>query len=235
MRIEIWSDVVCPWCYIGKRRLEKALAGFAHADEVEVVWRSFLLDPAAPAEPVDTVAEHLGQKYGGGLAAGNDMVDRIEAVAAEEGLLFRYRDALRVSTVDAHRLLHAAGDRRAELKEALLAAYFLHQQNVADHEVLVALAAGVGMDPDRAREVLEGKEYFDDVEADLRQAVGYAANGVPFFVIGGRYGVSGAQEPGVFTELLERAWAESHPALEVVGTAGTGDTAGVCGPDGCAT
>src|SRR6476660_2701857 len=128
MRIEIWSDVVCPWCFIGKRRLEKALAAFPH-DDVEVVYRSFELDPSSPKVPTQTVAEHLGAKFGGGAAAGQQMVERVEAVAAEEGLLFRLGECMRANTVDAHRLLHLAlaesPERQRALKEELLSAYFL--------------------------------------------------------------------------------------------------------------
>ena len=136
MRIEIWSDVVCPWCYIGKRRLEKALGTFPHADEVEVVWHSYLLDPSAPKVPVETVAESLGRKYGGGPEGGKAMIDRVEAVAAEEGLLFRHHASLRVGTVDTHRVLHLAletggPELQGRLKEALLDAYFVQTENVA--------------------------------------------------------------------------------------------------------
>ena len=228
MRIEIWSDVVCPWCYIGKRRLETALAEFPHADEVEVVWRSFQLDPSAPNTPVETVAEHLGRKYGGGTDGGRQMVDRVEAVAAEEGMIWRHHESLRVGTIDAHRLLHAAGDLRGELKEALLRAYFVEAQNVADHETLTRIATQVGLDEVAVKEVLTTDQYADDVEADIRQAAAYGATGVPFFVIDQKYGVSGAQPADTFRQVLERAWADSHPAIEVIG----GEDA--CGPDGCA-
>ncbi len=233
MKIEIWSDIVCPWCYIGKRRLESALATFetAHPNsDVELVWRSFQLDPASPEVPTETVAEHLGAKYGGGPAAGQQMVDRMEAVAAEEGLVYRLGEAQVVNTVDAHRLLHLAGHdgHQGELKEALLAAYFLRAENVADHAVLARVAAGVGLDEVRVKEVLATDSYADDVEADIRQAAAYGATGVPFFVIDGRYGVAGAQPAAAFLDVLERAWGDNHPAIEVVG--GDGE---VCGPDGC--
>ena len=230
MQIEIWSDVVCPWCYIGKRRLEKALAGFAHADEVEVVYRSFQLDPSAPVVPTETVAESLGRKYGGGPEAGRQMIDRVEAVAAEEGLLFRHHQALRVNTVDAHRLLHLAlvEGKQAELKEALLSAYFIETENVADHDTLTRIATGAGLGEARVRDVLESAEFADEVEADIRQAAAFGANGVPFFVVDRKYGISGAQPVEVFTQTLERAWSDAHPVLDVVGGADA------CGPDGCA-
>ena len=234
MRIEIWSDVVCPWCYIGKRRLETALAGFEHRDDVEVVYRSFQLDPSAPDVPVQTVAESLGQKYGGGPEAGQQMVDRVEAVAAEEGLLFRLGEAQRVGTMDAHRLLHLAlenggADLQGRLKEELLASYFLRAENVADHDLLRRTAEKAGLDGLRVQEVLAGDEYADAVEHDIREAAALGATGVPFFVIDRTYAVSGAQPAETFTQVLERAWSESHPRLERVG--GSDE---VCGPDGCA-
>lgn len=232
MQIEIWSDVVCPWCYIGTRRLQTALADFPHADEVEVVYRSFQLDPGAPTEPTETVAESLGRKYGGGPAAGQQMIDRVEAVAAEEGLVFRLGQAQRVGTVDAHRLLHLALDEspatQRALKEELLAAYFTRAANVADHEVLRSAAASVGLDAARVEQVLAGDAYADAVETDIRQAAAYGASGVPFFVVDGSYGVSGAQPAETFRQVLDRAWADSHPTLQPVG--GDGE---VCGPDGC--
>ncbi len=232
MRIEIWSDVVCPWCYIGKRRLETALATFDH--QVEIVWRSFQLDPSAPAVPTETVAEALGRKYGGGPEAGKQMIDRVEAVAAEEGLLFRHHASLRVSTVDAHRLLHLAletggPELQGRLKEALLAAYFVHTENVADHDTLSRIAVEAGLDGARVDEVLAGREYADAVEADIREAAALGATGVPFYVVDRKYGVSGAQPAEVFTQVLEKAWSESHPQLDLVGGG-----ADACGPDGCA-
>jgi predicted DsbA family dithiol-disulfide isomerase len=233
MRIEIWSDVVCPWCYIGKRRLETALETFEHAEDVEVVWRSFQLDPAAPTVPVETVAEALGRKYGGGPDAGRQMVDRVEAVAAEEGMLWRHHQSLRVGTVDAHRVLHLALETggpqlQGRLKEALLSAYFIDTANIADHDTLQRIATSVGLDGVRVKEVLAGDEYADAVETDIREAAALGATGVPFYVIDRKYGVSGAQPSEVFSQVLERAWTESHPQLEVVGGADA------CGPDGCA-
>jgi predicted DsbA family dithiol-disulfide isomerase len=235
MRIEIWSDVVCPWCYIGKRRLEKALADFPH--EVEVVWRSFQLDPGAPSEPTATVVEHLARKYGGGdVAAGRRMVERTESVAAEAGLRFDHADAPHVNTVDAHRLIHLALETggtalQGRVKEALLAAYFVDARNVADHGVLREVTTGAGLDADAVDWVLASDRFTDEVWADVARAQAYGASGVPFFVVDQKYGVSGAQPTELFTQVLERAWADAHPAVEMVG-AGEGDT---CGPDGCAT
>jgi predicted DsbA family dithiol-disulfide isomerase len=232
VRIDIWSDVVCPWCYIGKRRLETALADFEQATDVEVVWHSYQLDPAAPREATESVAETLGRKYGGGPVAGSQMIDRVEAVAAEEGLVYRLHQAQRANTVDAHRLLHLALEEsgaavQGRLKEALLAAYFTEARNVADHDVLREVATAAGLDPARVNEVLESDAYAADVQADIDQAHAYGSSGVPFFVIDGRYGVSGAQPAEVFRQVLTKALAEREPSLQMVG----GDD--VCGPDGC--
>ena len=233
MLIEVWSDVVCPWCYIGKRRLEKALAAFEHGDEVEVRWRSFQLDPGAPTEPTEPTATMLARKYGQSPAGARQMQDRVEAVAAEEGLLFRLADTLHLNTVAAHRVIHLAlqqgGTRlQGQVKEALLDAYFVQARNVADHQVLRDVAVGAGLDAVAVDDLLAGDQLTDEVWADAEQARAYGATGVPFFVVDQRYGVSGAQPVEVFSELLDRAWADSHPAIALVGG---GD---VCGPDGCA-
>ena len=234
MRIDIWSDVVCPWCYIGKRRLERALAGFEHADDIEVVWHSYQLDPGAPREATESVPEMLGRKYGGGVETGRQMVDRTQAAAAEEGLAFRLHDAQRANTVDAHRLLHLALEAggpalQGALKERLLAAYFTEARNVADHATLHDAAVTVGLDPDRVDGVLASDRYAADVQADIDRAHAYGASGVPLFVLDERYGISGAQPVEVFEQVLRQTWAERAPTVRLV--AGTED---VCGPDGCA-
>ena len=186
------------------------------------------------------MAARLGRKYGGGPRAGQQMIDQMEAVAAEEGLLYRLAEARQVGTHDAHRLLHAAREVSTELqgrlKERLLSAYLVEGLDVADHEQLVALAAEVGLDPDEARHVLADGTYGDAVEEDLEQALAYGVSGVPFFVLDRRFGVAGAQPAAVLRQTLERAWAESHPVLEMApARAEDGATPGACGPDGCAT
>lgn len=230
VKIDIWSDIACPWCYIGKRRLETALAAFPHRDEVEVVWHSFQLDPSAPQQPEITVAQRLSEKYGVSTADAAQMMARVEGLAAEEGMTWRHADSLHVSTLDAHRLLHLAKSegKQGALKEALLASYFAEAGNVADPDTLVAIATSVGLEEARVREVLASREFESDVEADLAQAVAYGASGVPFYVVDERYGISGAQPVEVFTQVLEKAWGDTH--LTLVGGAADGE----CGPDGCA-
>ncbi|MFB9312361.1 DsbA family oxidoreductase [Nocardioides plantarum] len=230
MRIEIWSDVVCPWCYIGKRRLEEALAGFEHRDEVEIEWRSFQLDPSAPTEPTENVSAMLARKYGGAERVAQ-MQGQMLQVAAEAGLDFsKHAESLHLNTVDAHRLLHSVGERRAELKEALLHAYFVEARNLADHDVLVDVATSIGLDADEARAVLSSDAHAEAVAADAAQAQAYGATGVPFFVFDAKYGVSGAQPVEAFTQVLERAWAD-RPVVQLV-TAG--EAAPGCDGDECA-
>jgi predicted DsbA family dithiol-disulfide isomerase len=232
VRIEIWSDVVCPWCYIGKRHLEQALAGFAHRDEVEIEYRSFELDPRAPQVPVETTVESLAAKFGTDVAGARELMTRADGPAAAAGLTFRHADTPHARTVDAHRLLHLAktAGLQLDLKEALLSAYFARGESMGDHAVLRRVAVETGLDPVRVDQVLSSEEFAAEVRADVAQARAYGAGGVPFYVVDEKFGLSGAQPVEVFAQLLERAWADQHPALEVLGGAG----ADACGPEGCA-
>jgi len=240
MCIDIWSDVVCPWCYIGKRRFEQALEEFPERDRVEVVYHSFELDPRAPEDGTESVMEMLGRKFGGGPAAGRQMIDRVADVAAEVGLRFDYADATHTRTVDAHRLLHLALSEggpalQARLKEAFLQAYFTEARSMGDHAVLRQVATSAGLDPARVAQVLTSDEFAAEVQADVALARDYGINGVPFFVVDGRFGISGAQPTEVFTQALDQAWGESRPKLQVLAGGGrteAGEDA-ACGPDGC--
>ena len=211
MLIEIWSDVVCPWCYVGKRRLETALAAFEHRDEVEVVYRSFELDPTAPQHGHELTTGVLARKYGRTEVEMREMQQQLVGVAAEEGLAFRLFDNVHTNTIDAHRVLHLALAEggpalQRELKEALLAAYFLRAEDVGDHDVLRAAAVATGLDASRVEEVLASDEYADAVRADIAQARAYGATGVPFYVVDRRYGVSGAQPVEALLGALREAW-----------------------------
>lgn len=209
MRIEIWADVVCPWCYIGKRRLEKAIAGFEHGDDVEVVYRSYELDPFAPEVGTESTVTVLGRKFGADEAGTRAMMARADEVAAAEGLTFAHADALHARTLTAHRLLHLAKEegRQHELMEQVLAAYFTRGESLGEHDVLRRAAAEAGLDPARVEEVLASDEFRDDVMADVAQARAYGSSGVPFFVIDGRFGISGAQPTELFEQALEQAWS----------------------------
>ena len=230
MRIDIWSDVVCPWCYVGKRRFEQALSRFAGRDAVEVVWHSFELDSEAPAERVGAYEEHLAAKYGRTVQEAAQMTASMTEVAAGEGLEFRFDRARPGNTFDAHRLLHLAAERGVQdaVKERLLHATFTEGEPIGDPETLVRLVAEAGLDAEEARAVLASDRYAAEVRADEAQARAYGISGVPFFVVDGRYGVSGAQPADVLLQVLDRAWSEQSP-LVAVGGAAPG-----CDGDACA-
>ncbi len=232
MKVEIWSDVVCPWCYIGKRRFEAALALFEHREDVEVEWKSFELDPAAVSTPAGGYAERLSAKYGTGVAQAQQMLDSMTAAAAVEGLDFRFDKAAHANTFDAHQVIHLAGLRGVQdaVKERLLLGYFTQGRAVGDREVLASLAAEAGLDPEEVRAALADQRYASDVRADEDEARALGITGVPFFVVDRKYGVSGAQPAQALHEVLQQAWVESRPALVLAG--GADDAA--CGPDGCA-
>ena len=215
MRVDVWSDVVCPWCYVGKRRFEAALAGFAHRDEVELVWRSFELDATAgPSDPEPgTYARRLAAKYGTSLQGAQQMLDQMTETAAAEGLDFRFDLARPGGTFDAHRLLHLAlaHDVQDALKERLDRGTFTEGLPVSDTAALREVAVGVGLPADEVDAVLAGDRYADAVRADEAQARAYGITGVPFFVVDGRYGISGAQPAELLLQALEQAWAERAP------------------------
>jgi len=209
MRIDIWSDVICPWCYLGKRRLERAMAQLDWADEIEIHWRAYLLDPTATAEPQD-LASAINRKYGPGAFDG--MKKRLGALGEAEGITYRFDSALRVSTLDAHRLLAWAWDcagaaGQGALKERLLRAYFEDGANVADAATLARLAGEAGLDAAVAADVVASGSFRDVVLADLEGALDREITGVPGFVVEDRLLIPGAQEPDTFVNVLERARA----------------------------
>jgi predicted DsbA family dithiol-disulfide isomerase len=209
MQIEIWSDVVCPWCYLGKRRFEKALAQFPHRDEVRIVHRSFQLDPSAPSDHTVATSELLSTKYGMPPEKVDQMQREMTERAAVDGLDYHLDGQQSGNTVDAHRLVHLAAmhGRQDELVERLYRAYFSEQRSVFDAESLRAVAVEAGLDAAEVDEVLAGDTYVDAVQADIEQAREYGITGVPFYVLDGRYGISGAQPVEVFSQALEQAHA----------------------------
>jgi predicted DsbA family dithiol-disulfide isomerase len=215
MNIEIFSDVVCPWCAIGKRRFEVALERFAHSDEVNVIWRAFELDPGAPALAEGDLATHLASKYGMTKQQAVASQERLTTMAAEEGLEFHFDRARRANTFDAHRLLHHALEvgRQDALKERLFLAYLRDGEVISDHETLIRLAEESGLDGAKANEILGSERYADDVRADEADARALGVTGVPFFVIDRRFGISGAENPDSILHVLEQAWADTHSGL----------------------
>ncbi|MCW0211897.1 MAG: DsbA family oxidoreductase [Pseudonocardia sp.] len=236
MKVEIWSDVVCPWCAIGRQRFRSALAAFPHREEVEVRWRSFELDPTAPREHPGDRNRRIADKVGVGVEQARTMHAQMTATAAADGLDFRFDDTRDGNTFDAHRLLHLAfasggGALQDAVKERLLRATFTEGEPIGDPETLVRLVAEAGVDADEARAVLAGDRYAAEVREDEAQARRYGISGVPFFVIDETYGVSGAQPAEALREVLDKAWAETHP-LQVLTPAGGSDDA-ACADGSC--
>jgi predicted DsbA family dithiol-disulfide isomerase len=228
VNVEIWSDIACPWCYIGKRRFEAALAGFEHADEVTVTWRSFELDPDAPHEREGDRAVHLARKYGSSVEHAREMQAHMTGVAAAEGLDFRFDLARAGNMFDAHRVIHLAkaNGLQDEMEERLFRAYLTEGEVVGDHAVLTRLAVGAGLDEAEVRDVLATDHYAGEVREDERTGASLGITGVPFFVVDRAIGASGAQSPEVLLDLLRQGWAARPPVTVVAG----GES---CGVDGC--
>ena len=204
MRVDIWSDLVCPWCYVGKRRFEKALARFDNRDAVQVVHRSFQLNPAASRDQTTSRGEMLMQKYRLSPAQVEEMDARMTQVAAAEGLVFHLEGTATGNTFDAHQLVHLGRDRGVEdaVVERFYRAYFTEQRSLFAPEPLLDLAADAGLDREEAAAALRNHRYAEAVAADIDTARRLGATGVPFFVIDDRYGISGAQAPDVFLDVL---------------------------------
>jgi predicted DsbA family dithiol-disulfide isomerase len=207
--VEIWSDVVCPWCAIGKRRFESALARFPQRDSVTVVWRAFELDPSAPAVQPGDNATRLARKYGRTRDQAVAMIEQVTETAAREGLSFDLVHARPGNTFDAHRLLHLAADRglQAAVKERFFRAYMGERQPIGEPEVLARLASEAGLDAEEVRATLASDRFADEVRKDEEVARRLGIHGVPFFVLDSAIGVSGAQPPDVMLGALEQAWA----------------------------
>jgi len=229
MKVEIWSDVVCPWCYIGKRRFEQAVERFEHADEVEVVWRSFELDPGAPRVRTEPHAQHLARKYGVSLQQVEAMDARLIGEAKKEGLQFHLAESKGGNTFDAHRLIHfaAGSDRAGEMKERLMKAYFTEGVAIGERAELVRLAVEIGFDEADVKAMLSSDRFASEVRADEARARAFGISGVPFFAVDERYGVSGAQPADALLDVLRQAYVNSQ--MVMVG----GDDAGSCADGSC--
>jgi predicted DsbA family dithiol-disulfide isomerase len=231
LRIDVWSDIACPWCYIGKRRLEAALANFPHPGAVEIVWRAFELDPSAPRgrDTKVSYAERLAKKYRSTVAEAEAMMARVTTIAAADGLDFRFDKIRPGNTFDAHRVLHLAREhgKQDAVKERVLRAYLTEGESIGDPEVLVRLAAEAGLDPEQVRALLASDAHVKDVRKDEDEARQLGISGVPFFVLGGNYAVSGAQPAEVLRDALTRAWENLTSPPEALPEGAT------CGPDGC--
>jgi predicted DsbA family dithiol-disulfide isomerase len=227
MKVEIWSDVVCPFCYIGKRRFEKALETFSNKEQVEIIWRSFQLDPNTRSNPGKSVIESLAEKKGLTLAQSQQMHAQVTTMAKEVGLDYQMDKAVIANTFDAHRLslLAAKQGLQDKMEERLFAAYFTEGKDIANKEILVALAKEVGMDETDVRNMLQSNSYSDKVQDDILEAQQVGVRGVPFFVFDNKYAVSGAQPTNVFTQVLSKVWEERVVTED-------SSLGGVCTPDG---
>jgi predicted DsbA family dithiol-disulfide isomerase len=230
VHVEIWSDIACPWCYVGKRRFEAALASYEHRDEVQVTWRSFELDPSAPREREHDGVTHLAEKYGTSREEALAMHQRMTETAARDGLEFRFDLARGGNTFDAHRLLHlaAAHGEQDAMKERIMRAYLTEGELISDHAVLERLALEIGLPQDEVRDTLATDRFAADVREDERSAQSLGINAVPFFVVDRAIGASGAHPPEALVELLRQARA-ANPPIPVVAS---GDTCAVDG-SGC--
>jgi predicted DsbA family dithiol-disulfide isomerase len=222
VQVEIYSDVVCPWCAVGKRRLELALGQFEHADEIDVIWRAYELDPDAPPLREGDYAERLARKYGMSREQAVAANERMTAMAAAEGLDFRFEEARPGNTFDAHRLLHYArvsgSGLQDALKERFFLAYFTEGQPIGDPETLERLAVEVGLPADEVRELLAGERYAAEVRDDERTAASFGISGVPFFVVDRSLAASGAQSPEILGQLLSRGWSAAAGTPETAGS-----------------
>lgn len=233
MSIEIWSDIVCPWCAIGKAHLEAALAEFEHADKVDVTWRSFELDPGAPAVRDGDYTAMLAGKYGTSLADGQAMVRRMTEAAANAGLEFRLDRARPGNSFDAHRLVHLAvgHGRQGGVMQRFMHGYLSEGEAIGDRGTLIRLATEAGLDPGEVRAVLDSGGYADAVRADEEDAFRLGVHAVPLFLLDRKLAIPGAQPAEMMLRALHRmvgASRDRHDAAET-------DHGPVCGPGGCTT
>lgn len=233
MKIEIWSDIACPWCFIGKRRFETALEGFEHKDQIDVEWRSYQLDPTLPDHYDGTETEYLSRIKGMPQDQVKQMFGHVTAQAAGEGLDYDFDKVVVANSFTAHRFLHLAKEHGLmdQAKDALLSGHFEQGKDIGDTEYLVSTGVVLGLDEAEVRETLAGDRFAAEVRADIAEARALGVNGVPFFVLDRKYGISGAQPAEAFAQAIRQAWNERSP-LTVLPQSTSADGA-VCGPDGC--
>ncbi|MFL9838214.1 DsbA family oxidoreductase [Flavobacterium sp. ST-75] len=216
MKIEIWSDIMCPFCYIGKRRFEEALATFEGKNDVEIEWKSFLLSPELKTDPTKNIHEYLAEHKNISLEEAKGMNDYVTNMAAQAGLTYNFDKAIPANSFNAHRFLHFAKKygKQNEAEERLFKAYFTEGKNIDDAQTLLLLSIEMGLDANKLADAMNNGEFTNDVIADINEAQQLGVRGVPFFVFNRKYAVSGAQESEAFTQTLEKAfeeWQASHP------------------------
>lgn len=210
MKIEIWSDVVCPFCYIGKRRLEAALAQFENSGDVQIEWKSYLLDPGMQAEPGTNINQYLAARKGWTIEEARDAHAQVTAMARESGLTYNFDRTVVANSLDAHRLIQLAkaNGKGGDAEEILFRAYFTEGKNIADLGTLVDCGTSLGLDRALVENTLTGPAYFEEVKADAEEAARLGLRGVPFFVFNRKFAVSGAQPVDIFLQALDKASEE---------------------------
>lgn len=228
MKVEIWSDVMCPFCYIGKRKFENALAQFAHKDDVQIVWKGFQLNPDLETDPNKSVNQYLAEVKSWTLDYAKQMNDHVTDMAKQVGLTYQMDKAVLANSFDAHRFSSFAKKYGLQdaAEERLFKAYFTEGKNTADHDTLVELGVEIGLNAAEVRDMLNSDSCADDVRQDIYEAHQMNIKGVPFFVFNEKYGVSGAQDPALFLQVLNKTWEETMPVTPSVVE---GET---CTPDG---
>ena len=233
LKVQIWSDIMCPFCYIGKRRIEEALSLFEHKDAVAIEWKSFQLDATFKASADDNMVDHLAKKYGKEKDWAQGMLDNMTQNAKNAGLDFHFEKAILANSFNAHRLLHLAKKYQLanDLEELLFKAYLTEGKNINDNSTLKELGVSVGLNAVEIDEVLNSDAYGNDVKKDIQNANAIGVQGVPFFVFDNKYAVSGAQPATAFLEILQKAWDEGKfdSKVTLINTT-EGDS---CGIDGC--
>ena len=233
LKIQIWSDIMCPYCYIGKRRIESALQNFEHKDAVEIEWKSFQLDAGFVASPEDNLVEHLAEKYRKDTDWAQEMLNSMTQNAKNSGLDFHFEKAIMANSLNAHRLLHLAKKYYLanDLEELLFKAYLTDGKNINDLDTLKVLGLLVGLSAESIDEVLKSNAYANEVQQDKDEAQSIGVQGVPFFVFDSKYAVSGAQHVDAFVKTLEKVWEEGKldSKVTVLNTTNVDS----CGVDGC--
>ena len=232
MKVEIWSDVMCPFCYIGKRKFELALEKFPHRDTVEITWKSFQLNPEMITDPDKNINQYLAEVKGWSVKQAEDANNYVTDIAKKVGLTYNMDKAIVANSFDAHRLSHLAKkyNKQDALEERLFLAYFTEGKNTADHDTLIAIGVEIGLEENEIKSMLESNEFSAEVNRDILEAQMVGARGVPFFVFDRKYAVSGAQDPAAFEQVLNTIWEEQTKLTPITINENAGD---VCGPDGC--
>jgi predicted DsbA family dithiol-disulfide isomerase len=233
MKVEIWSDINCPFCYMGKRNIEKALAQFPQRDEVEIIWKSFELDPYAEVDPKEDLYERLASKYGKTREWAEESSQNVTERAAALGLKYDLDRAIPTNSLDAHRLIHFAAQHglQDEAKERLLKAYFTEGKHIGKHEILEQLAIEIGLDATELKKMLASDEFKEEVRKDEMEAQQLGIRGVPFFVFNRKYGISGAQPSEVLLQALQQTLEEEKPLVNL--SSDISDKEAECSDDSC--